>query len=604
MIKRILMMAAVLALVVGCVACGGGDSGTPDAGTFDAVIATGGEFETVTPHNDVVSQDTILETVGNEDFFCTTTRYNVVEAPGSFPQFDPNADIIYPGNLLQGRTLGRATPDPIPVRRGGGRVVMTILNGSPAVSRDIPVVSLGSIFEAQNAIIATASNTIPARFTFTLEEVRTNEEFSLALDVEAGNLFGDVAASLAFHHDRQYHRFLVKLVQSYFTMAFEIPTAVESFFAPDVTPAELDPFVGPGNPPAFISSVTYGRIFYLLVESTASSTEMEASLDASFRTAAAGGSLGVNATYVKDLDNVKISAYALGGEASAALGAITTDFETLKTYLAQGGQIDTGMPLSYVVRSVAHRDRIVSVAVATEYDVTECVPVGESFDNPLFWYRGDQGVSKDGSNRVTRWANAFANSARDATAPGGGVTSAGLYRAGALNGLPVVRFGGGTGAFGNALSFPGLDFTHTDYTIIAVARTVSATMDYPTNFVFGGGVNARTSLEVGFRNPSQVSVGHLGPRLDAPVALPLTGFQVYTFRFSATEGMKVWLGGAVAPVAESAALTSDLLEFVGARLGSSTGSLVEIAEIKAYGEAINDAQREWLVAQLLAKYSL
>ena len=603
MIKRILTMAAAVALMVGCVACGG-DSGSPDATTFDAVVASGGEFATVTPKNEVLDEQTVLETVGNEDFFCTTTRYSVVEAPGAFPQFDPNADIIYPGNLLQGSTLGRATPDPIPVRRGGGSVVMTILNGSPAVARDVAVVSLGSIQQAQNDIIATASNTIPARFTFTMEEVRSDEEFALALDVSAGNLFGDVAASLAFHRDREYNRFLVKLVQSYFTMAFEIPTAVDQFFAADVTPAELDPFVGPGNPPAFISSVTYGRIFYLLVESTATRTEIEASVDASFRTAAAGGSLGVNATYVKDLENVKISAYALGGEASAALGAITTDFQTLKDYLAQGGQIDTGMPLSYVVRSVAHRDRIVSVAVASEYDVTTCVPVGESFDHPLFWYRGDQGVSRDGSNRVTRWANSFADATRDAVPPGGGITSAGGSRTNSLNGLPVVRFGGGSGSFGNALSFPGLDFTHSDYTVIAVARTVNATMSYPTNFVFGGGVNARTSLEVGFRNPSQVSVGHLGPRVDAPVALPLTQFQVYTFRFSATEGMKVWLGGAANPVATAPAFTDDLLEFVGARLGSSTGSLVEIAEIKAYGEAINDAQRDWLVAQLLTKYSL
>lgn len=603
MIKRILTTVAALALTIGCVACGG-DSGSPDATSFDAVVASGGTFETVTPKNEILDERTVLETVGNEDFFCTTTRYSVVEAPGAFPQFDPNADIIFPGNLLQGATLGRATPDPIPVRRGGGRVVMTILNGSPAVARDIPEVALGSILQAQNDIIATASNTIPARFTFTMEEVRSDEEFALALDVSAGNLFGDVAASLAFHRDRQYNRFLVKLVQSYFTMAFEIPTAVDQFFAPDVTPAELDPFVGPGNPPAFISSVTYGRIFYLLVESTATRTEIEASVDASFRTAAAGGSIGVNTTYVKDLENVKISAYALGGEASAALGAITTNFQTLKDYLAQGGQIDTGMPLSYVVRSVAHRDRIVSVAVASEYDVTTCVPVGESFDHPLFWYRGDQGVTRDGSNRVTRWANAFADATRDATPPGGGITSAGLYRTGAVNGLPAVRFGGATGAFGNALSFPGLDFTHSDYTVIAVARTVGATMSYPTNVVFGGGVNARTSLEIGFRNPSQVSVGHLGPRLDVPVALPLTQFQVYTFRFSATEGMKVWLGGAANPVAVAPALTDDLLEFVGARLGSSTGSLVEIAEIKAYGEAINDAQRDWLVAQLLTKYSL
>ncbi len=606
-IQRRVGLAVLLTLIaVTLVGCGGDDNPTDPGGgpaDFNAVIKTGGEFEVPVPQDDVVAEETVLETVGSEDFFCTTTRYSIVEAPGEFPQFDPNAEVIYPGNLLQGNSLGQATPNPIPVRRGGGSVVMTILNGSPSVSRTMPTVSLGSILEAQNAIIAGANNTIPARFTFTLEEVRSREEFALALDVGVDNLFGSVAASLNFHQDFEYNRFVVKLVQSYFTMAYEIPTAVEDFFAPDVRPEELDPFVGPGNPASFISSVTYGRIFYLLIESTASSTEIEASLDASFRTAAAGGQLGVDAEYVKDLENVKISAYALGGESESAISSITTDFETLKSFLAQGGQINTGVPLSYVVRSVAHRDRIVSVAVATEYDVTSCTPVGESFANPILWYKADQGVSKDGANRVTRWADSFADPTMDAT-PVNGKSSGGVYRAGALNGKPVVRFGGGSGSFGNALSFPGLDFAQNDYTVIVVARTVTPAMDYPTNFVFGSGNTARTSLELGFRNPSQVSMGHDGPRLDAPVDLPLTGFQVYTFRFGQDDGMKVWLNGSATPASVDVAQTANLLQYIGARLGSDTGSLVEIAEVKAYGEAINDAQREWLVEKLLVKYSL
>jgi len=50
--------------------------------------------------------------------------------------------------------------------------------------------------------------------------------------------------------------------------------------------------------------------------------------------------------------------------------------------------------------------------------------------------------------------------------------------------------------------------------------------------------------------------------------------------------------------------TANLLEYVGAQIGSDSGSLVDIAEFKAYAEAIDDAQRAWLVEQLLIKYSL
>lgn len=455
----------LLLLLTGLTACSSSDDptgpGGNNRGDFDAVIATGGEFEKVDPVNEVVDEETVVDTIGNEQFFCTTTTLNVVEAPESFPQFDPNAEVIYPGNLLQGASLGQATPNPIPVGRGGGTVVMTILNGSSAVSVGVPTVSLASMTQAQNDIIATASNTVPARFTFITERIRSREEFALSLDMNAHNLTVDVNAALDFHTDFEYNRFMVKLVQSYFTMAFEIPTSVEDFFAPSVTAADLDPFIGPGNPPAFISSVTYGRIFYLLVESTSSTTEIEASIDASFNAAVSGGSLGVDAKYLSELDNVRISAYALGGDSENAINAITDDFDALKGFLAQGGDINTGIALSYVVRSVANRDQIVSVAVATEYDVTECTPVGESFENPIFWYKGDQGISKDGSNRVTKWANSFADATMDAT-PLDGKSSGGVYRAGVLNGKPVVRFGAGGGSFGNALRFPGVDFTDSD----------------------------------------------------------------------------------------------------------------------------------------------
>jgi hypothetical protein len=575
----------------------------PGSKDFNAVIASGGEFETVEPVDEIVSEETVLETVGNESFFCTTTRYNILEAPESFPQFDPNAEVIYPGNLLQGASLGQATPNPIPVDRGPGRVVMTILNGSTAVARDVPVVSLGAMTQAQNDIIASASNTVPARFSFSKEVVRSHEEFALALDINAHNLTVDVNAALAFHTDREYNRFVVKLVQSYFTMAFEIPTSVEEFFAASVTPADLDPFVGPGNPPAFISSVTYGRIFYLLVESTSTLTEIEASIDASFNAAVSGGSIGIGSTYLSELENSRISAFALGGDSESAINAITDDFDALKSFLASGGAIDTGVPLSYVVRSVARRDQIVRVGVGTEYEIRECTPVGESFDNPIFWYKADAGIVKNGSNQVTKWANSFADATMDLT-PLDGKSSGGLVRDNVLNGLPVVRFGGGSGGFGDALDFPGLDFVASDYTVIAVARAVSSSMDYPTNFLFGTGLSPRTDLSLGFRNPSQISMDHDTPRLDVPVTLPITQFQIYVFRFSQAEGMTVWLNGASAPAAVAPANTAALSEFIGARIGSDSGSLIEVAEIKAYGEAIDDAQRAWLVEQLLVKYSL
>ena len=283
----------VYVLLLLLAACSSGDDGPTDPGgseTFDDVIATGGVFETVEEDSTLVSEETTADVVGNETFLCTTRRISITEGPSEFPQFDPNASVIYPGNLLQGATLVNATPSPIPVRRGGGRIVMALVNGSESVSREIAEVSLGSIFDAANSIIAGASEKVPARFSFVKEEIHSREQLGLALDFQYNNLTTEVKGALSFSSDRQYNRYLVKLVQSYYTMAFEIPTAVGDFFAPDIEPSELKPFIYSGNPGAFIESVTYGRQFYLLIESTSSRTDLAASVEASFSAAVSSGS--------------------------------------------------------------------------------------------------------------------------------------------------------------------------------------------------------------------------------------------------------------------------------------------------------------------------
>ena len=65
---------------------------------------------------------------------------------------------------------------------------------------------------------------------------------------------------------------------------------------------------------------------------------------------------------------------AFGGEATTSLLTIgETNLNNLVTLLAESTTISTGVPISYVVRSV-YDNRIVSVQLATEYDVTNCEP--------------------------------------------------------------------------------------------------------------------------------------------------------------------------------------------------------------------------------------
>ncbi len=55
----------------------------------------------------------------------------------------------------------------------------------------------------------------------------------------------------------------------------------------------------------------------------------------------------------------------------------------------QAGTTLSPLIISYVVRSLSNPSKIVHVKLNTEYDVSECISVQESFESPIFWYRTD-----------------------------------------------------------------------------------------------------------------------------------------------------------------------------------------------------------------------
>ena len=81
----------------------------------------------------------------------------------------------------------------------------------------------------------------------------------------------------------------------------------------------MQQYVTPGNPACYISDVTYGRVFYLLVESTSASSSITSSINASFSGVANGPSANINASYLSNLQNLNIKLFALGGDASTTL---------------------------------------------------------------------------------------------------------------------------------------------------------------------------------------------------------------------------------------------------------------------------------------------
>ncbi|MCK0157565.1 thiol-activated cytolysin family protein [Cellulophaga sp. F20128] len=384
---------AILFLVV-TIACSKDDGPTEEpieATTFTEVIALGGDnFDDIPPNRTEMVVDTVA--IKNQDartadpnkterFICTTTKVSILDGNDQFSMFNPNASVIYPGSLLQGKTLENATPSPIVVKRAGGTVSYNIIDGNLNSTFSVDEVSKSSIQDAMNNIIngsvSDGDTDVPGNFSMKIKRIQSKEQLAVELGLKIKSLTTKVDASFSLNKSSDYNSFLIKLNQNYYTMDFDLPTSIDQVFDESVTPAQLATYVQADNPATFISQVTYGRVFYMLFESTSLSTTIESKLSLGYNAIAATGKGKIEFDKFSSLENLSLKVIAYGGNASETIDAVAsfTDNNNIGDFLSEVGKstdIRTGLPLSYEVRSVERPDIVVGSKIATEYDVTQC----------------------------------------------------------------------------------------------------------------------------------------------------------------------------------------------------------------------------------------
>jgi hypothetical protein len=612
-ISKVLIVGALLAFLLW--ACSKDSPQAPAQQTIEDVVKSGGEFEEFADR-EAVSEDSVFsEDIDNEVYYCTKRTHDITKGYDDFPLFDPNVTVVYPGNLLQGATLADATPSPIPVDRAGGTIVTTLMNGqddSSKVAVYIGSVTLDSVMIAANRIVSGfGGSAMTARTTLRFQQVTTEHEFALALGANISSVNFDVNAEFGYKSSHKYNRMMVKLTQSYYTLAFVSPTKYSDVFASSVTADDLAPYIGPGNPAAFIESVTYGRIFYLLVQSTSSATDVNFQVEAFVRGAVSGGG-SVEVEDLSSLEELDINGYALGGDAGQAAAALLGDFQAVRNFIESGGTYDTGVALSYVVRSLARPDKIVRVKVNTEYDEIICVPVGRSLEKPLFWYTADHPdivpVNIGNVECVDTWYNLFEDPTMDAVPLEIGHYG-GEFIPNALSSTegpkPAIKCYRESGLLDGIFKYKEDNrFINTDYTVFAMVRLENAMTPYPTYFMFGTSSEPFKNLSIGFWSEDELVMSHRGQDIIAelPSSYLATDYNVYTFVFSKDDGMSVYIGFESDPIMHDPTATTPLTVYRQPRFGSSTGSAVSIVELMAYGIAANEAQRLAIVQQISDRY--
>ncbi|GIM51293.1 thiol-activated cytolysin family protein [Capnocytophaga cynodegmi] len=267
-------------------------------------------------------------------------------------------DVIFPGSVLDGESFLNGVYNPLVINSPREVILSTTLQGPNAVikTKTIPVIS--DVREKINKLVSQNATTIDfnntaAYLTYMSNEVTTIESFSKSfgihakIDVLAGLVKGNFSyeeKSLTINSKKYV---LIKVRQQFYNVTVDPKNANEWGDIQNIG----------GYEPVYISSVDYGRVAHLLVQTDESSAEVtktiKAGISASFPKIGGSVNLDEQNTARKYFSDKKIQIMIAGGPLSVAKHV--SDYDSFMMFLQNPSSEDlvrSSAPIGYKVRTL------------------------------------------------------------------------------------------------------------------------------------------------------------------------------------------------------------------------------------------------------------
>ncbi|MBK1815162.1 thiol-activated cytolysin family protein [Luteolibacter yonseiensis] len=319
----------------------------------------------------------------NEKSVAPVVSRRLSKTAESFAVFQPNADVLYPGALVRTSSLVSGTLQPVGnIGRAPSEVTITNItllekenqtggDAKAAVySSRIDNPDASSVNEAVRSMVKrVVPGTTAAKLSYQLLKTNSLEEGFTRLGISAGWLGGEVKSSLGKQVREEKSSFIIKFSQEYYTASFATPARPSDVFSRRVTSGDLEQTRGDSL--GYISSVTYGRVLYVVVSSSVHEDQMRTTLDLALKQVASKQELQFSHAQREMLGSSEIRILALGGNSDQAMKVISGDLTKVRDFLESGAQFSAnspGVPISYTARYLSDNE-LAKVSFTTNYVV-------------------------------------------------------------------------------------------------------------------------------------------------------------------------------------------------------------------------------------------
>ena len=311
-------------------------------------------------------------TIASGDTVCTTQEYTASAKYDTMLVLDPTTDVIYPGALIKGETIGTGEYTPIVADRKPITISASLENIRGGIAADVESPALSSVRSAIKKILnQEVTGSTAARNTFEIEEIHSAEQLQMAIGANYSYSGGvaSVKAGFDFRTKEKKSRYLIKFMQSYYTVDMDLPKTPSDLFQ---SPQEIRLAMLGSVSPMYVASVTYGRMALVSIESDASESELQAALEASFSSGVHSGELDISGSHKQTLAKSKIKGTIIGG--SGADASAIRNVDSLLSYIDRGGNWShesPAAPISYKLRYLSDNS-VGNIILASTYKVRNC----------------------------------------------------------------------------------------------------------------------------------------------------------------------------------------------------------------------------------------
>lgn len=355
--KRILSLLVTTAIVM--ISCG--DKGDDTPKTIEQLKPVVYEKEAPKTIASKKTGNVVIDpTTGKNQYeYLSTVQEQYAITPLSIVS-ETMSDVIYPGSMLRGDSFVKGKYDPLTLRNEFAPVTLSIsLRGDIKVSETTKP-TLSDVRQVMNDLITLQANKVnyhfvPTVFAYESNTVTTEEHFKTSLKVhaEANVIAGLLKANFDYQKDNSN-----SLTKSYVMVAFRQhiynvsidPKHYSTWVIGDIDVKDMGEYE-----PLYISSVDYGRVGYIFVETNKSAEEVRKMVKASLEVAVKYIDANANAHYTNEFQRLfqegKVKLKISGGPVE--LGNKVDNYESFKKFVQMPNEkniTETSVPISYKVR--------------------------------------------------------------------------------------------------------------------------------------------------------------------------------------------------------------------------------------------------------------